>query len=269
MARPARLLAIAPLLSMLGIGSPVQAAPLDQQGFPVPGHLSVIRDAVVAHGWDWDRYRHRHRHGRYDDGFGIGDVITGIVLIGGAVAIANAMSDSDDDRRRYPDRYPYPRDANAYPQDRHVPSRAHDSQAEMQGAIDRCITGVERDERVATVDVASRVLNGWTVEGGLHGGGLYRCEIDSFGDVRDISIDGQDFSSWDQSARQPSSYGREDDDYYTQARARQGMGTPDARSGDATPVDVWTSERGMQGWQRGEADDRYETTADAVTASAG
>lgn len=272
MARFARLLSVAPLLTMLGAALPVQAAPLDQQGFPAADHLSILRDAGVANGWDRDRYRYRHRyrHGRYDDGFGIGDVITGIVLIGGAVAIANAISDNDDDRERYRDPYPnhYPRNANTYPDDRYVPDRAHDSQAEMQGAIDRCISGVEREDRVASVDVASRVLNGWTIEGALRGGGLYRCEIDSFGDIRDIRIDGQGFSSWDRDTRQPSSYGREDDDYYTQARARQGMGAPDARSSDARAIDDWTSDSGTRDWQRGETDDRYETTGDAVIASA-
>lgn len=268
MARHVRLLALPPLMAILGLALPAQAAPLDRQKLPLTSHLSVLRDGGAANGWDRDRHHRRYRHGRYDNGFGLGDVLTGIVLIGGAVAIANAISNDDDDRERYPDRYPYPRDANAYPDDRYAPNRAYDSQAEMQGAIDRCVSSVEREDRVATVDVASRVLNGWTIEGALRDGGLYRCEIDSFGDIRDISIDGQDVSSWEQGARQPSSYGREEDDYYARARARQGMGTPDARSGDLAPVDDWSSDSDTQDWQRGEADDRYETTGDPVIASA-
>ncbi len=270
MAKFVRLLALPPLLATAGMALPVQAAPIKHAEWTVPSNISVLRDGGQANGWDRGRYRNRYRHGRYGGGIGVGDVITGILVIGGAVAVANAISNSNDrervrNRDRYPDRYPDPRDAS-YPENRY-PDRGRDGQAKMARAIDRCVDDVEREERIATVDTATRVLNGWRVEGALRGGGLYRCEIDSFGDIRDVSIDGRELPSWSEDARQPSSYGREDDDYYAQARARQGMANPDPRWSEPDPADSWSSDSDTQDWQRGEADDRYETPGDAVIAS--
>ncbi len=268
MAKLVRFLSLPPFLASLGMALPVQAATPDRAAVPASSPLSVLGDAGKVHGWDRGRNHYRYRHGRHDDGFDLGDVITGILVIGGAVAVANAISDNaDDDRPSYPDRYPYPRDANSFPYDEHTPDPVHDGQAEMARAIDRCIADVEREERIATVDVASRVLNGWTVEGVLRSGGLYRCEVDSFGDIRNVSVDGRELSSWNNEARQTSSYEREDDDYYARARARQGIGSPDPRSSNSEPADEWIGDSDAQDWQRGQTDDRYQTSGDAEIAS--
>ena len=271
MAKSIRLWSLPPVLAALGLALPVQAAPNPRAALPVTSQLTVLRDAGQAHGWDRGRYRDRYRHGRHHGGLDLGDVITGILVIGGAVAVASAISDNaDDDPRPYPDRYPYPypREANSYPDDRYASDRVHDGQTEMARAIDRCIADVEREERIATVDVASRVLNGWTVEGALRGGGLYRCEIDSFGNIRDVTIDGRELSSWNDEARQTPPYERDEGDYYARARARQGMSSPDPRSPHLGPSDREAGDGDAQDWQRGQADDRYDASGEAVVASA-
>ncbi|WP_230291287.1 hypothetical protein [Croceicoccus sp. Ery5] len=296
------------MLAASGLALPAQAAVM-QTAVDVQGPtLSVLAKGNQA-GWDRGRrYRgHGHGHGRYDDNIDAGDVIAGILLIGGIAAVASAIAnDKDKQRDEYRERYPYPDDrpypqngpypddarypdnGNAYPDDRYrsAPAAGAAAGGGIQGAIDRCVAEVERQDRVATVDDATRSGQGWTVQGGLRDGGQYRCEIDGAGKIRDLNVGGSDSYGWTGNGRQTSSYGQQGDDYYANARARQGMGTPDrpvgngdVHAGDIYAGDDWRGDDWQAGddgqgaaeeqdWQRGESDDRYQTSSGTVVALA-
>ncbi len=298
---------IAAILASATLALPAQAASFQTPATAAVGHWSVADE--TAHGWrsrgGWGGYYGRGWGGRgHVRG---GDVLAGILIVGGALAVVKAIGDSNerryrdsdyrdrDDRYRdyrnsYPDaRYPDARYPDArYPDYRDQArgyrqpgdSRNDDARRGIDGAIEDCVGEVQRDTRVATVDTAERNDDGWRVAGDLVRGGRYACKFGNDGRVRDIDIDmkgdrassssryerGYEMSRDAAGAEDRGGDARYDDDYYASARERIGEQRPDLRNGDAPftgeePDMAAPAEDGDRNWQRGEADDRYETAA--------
>lgn len=279
MTKLTRLCSIPAIVAALGLATPASAVVLPAPAAATSAAHGVanVQDGNVA---GWDRYR-RYRHRRGSDA---GDILAGVIVLGGALAIASAIKSKREDER-YRDNYPQP-DPNYRPERRDerydaYPNRYDDNRRGINGAIEQCVGEVERDNRVGTVDDASRGADGWVIEGDLYEGGRYRCEIDNAGRIRDLDVE-LTRARYGVAPAAPN-YGGRDDDYYADARARQGVGDPDERNWDevpaqdgwsdeapeyAEPVEAAPAEDGEQRWRRGEQDDRYQTSDSAVVAMA-
>lgn len=155
--------------------------------------MSLTATPAMANGWGWgwDDWGHRRHHDRID----AGDVLTGILIIGGIAAIASAVSSSDRDRqRRRDDR----RDRDTdYPQDRgpgYAPAgNASPSWSEggIGNAVDRCMQELSSGNGRDTVDGVSRAGEGWRVQGRTGEGKAFSCTVDGNGRIRNISVDGE------------------------------------------------------------------------------
>lgn len=163
--------------------------------------LSMIATPAMARGW------HHHHRDRVD----AGDIFAGILIIGGIAAIASAAGRSDRERRerevRYPERrYPSDQDYRDYRDYRDGDGRYGDDRDDrygrpygesnyasgIDGAVDRCVSEVERDDRrVDTVDNVNREGDGWRVEGRLNNGRDFSCSVDVDGRIRRSTIDGR------------------------------------------------------------------------------
>lgn len=156
----------------------------------------------VQAAWDseaQDAANHRHYRYRRHRGVDAGDVIGGLLVIGGIAAIASAASNSAREADyRYRDRnYPYrggdyrdrPYQYRPYRGD----SRFTDSRG-IDRAVDMCVRAVERDVRVESVDSVDRQAGGWRVEGSIYNGEGFTCRIGNDG-----RIDGIDYGArrWD------------------------------------------------------------------------
>lgn len=203
-----------PAAASQGLGSPYAVTPYDG-------------DAENAQRHRWERYRGRDR-------VDLGDVLAGVLIIGGIAAIASAASKNRDERNRYPDAYPDERQRY-----RQGDWRANGSGLER--AVDMCVDEIERGpDRVDTVDHASRTGEGWMVSGALGTGAGFSCHIDNNGRIRDIDLGGPraDYA--------PRGEDRQwSDDYYIRARAAQ-----DQVAADDEPVPDWVADRPE--WHGGE-----------------
>lgn len=158
---------------------------------------------VAGHsGWDsgsQSAANHRHYRYRRHRGVDAGDVIGGLLVIGGIAAIASAASNSAREADyRYRDRsYPYRggdyRDRPYQYRPHRGDSRYTDSRG-IDRAVDMCVRAVERDVRVESVDSVDRQAGGWRVEGSIYNGEGFTCRIGNDG-----RIDGIDYGArrWD------------------------------------------------------------------------
>ena len=154
--------------------SPAMAAPMH------PGVVVATPIDSGALGWNadsdkaegWRGYRGHRGHRRHRDGIDGGDILAGILVIGGIAAIASAASKNNRDRR-YEDR-DY-RSENQRYDDRRSDSR-DDSRSDrgtgaMESAISVCSNAAERqagrDARVSAIESVARDGEGWRVEGEL------------------------------------------------------------------------------------------------------
>ena len=143
--------------------------------------------------------RHYSDWGRHDDRIDAGDVLTGILIIGGLAAIASAASKSDRDRRaRDYERNRDYRDSSTTDGNYGDESRPEwredgaerDYSPQPQGtrnsdrAVDQCVAETERGEaRVETVDAVNREGAGWRITGRMRGGADFSCSVDGDGRV--------------------------------------------------------------------------------------
>ena len=203
--------------------------------------IAPMAHKAVATGWDAasdnaSKHRDWYGHRRHRGGIDAGDVIAGVLVIGGIAAIASAASKSKRDRdyrEEYPDRdyrgdY---RDRDYRSEDYRDGDRRYDYRGSDSGddrlrggpglneAVDSCVREVERREPVDEVDSARRDGDGWLIEGELRNGRDFACEVDGSGRVRDVDLDA-DFAD-SGSATDPHSGNAgasRDDDYYAAAR---------------------------------------------------
>ena len=185
MTKRSKVASLAAFIAALSLGVPASAAelPSPMQASPLAGQVAWSPDAETSayYGRYYDPYRYRHRRNRVD----AGDVITGVLILGGIAAVANAVKNSNRDER-YRDRDWRDRD---YRDRRGEPYR--DSNATgLDRAASLCVAAIERDARVETVDSYDRNAAGWTVTGRLFDGQGFTCAIG-----QDGRIDALDYGS--------------------------------------------------------------------------
>ena len=215
-----RTLAAAPaLLAVLSLSAiPAQAADL-----PVPASPATIHGAAAWVPGADNAQAHRYRGRHYDNGIDAGDVLAGVLIIGGIAAIASAV-EGDRDRDRQP--------APPYPDQRRGDYRYDDGRG-LDRAVSLCVDTIERDARVDTVDAVNRNARGWMVTGSLFDGQDFSCSIGADGRIEAIDY-GRGGRSYGASANGgyddetgPQGEDRQyDDDYYTAARARSDDAQP-------------------------------------------
>lgn len=134
--------------------------------------------AMAGPRWGWGGYHHRDR-------VDAGDVLTGILIIGGIAAIASAASNNKKrdryERRDRDDRYE--RDFS-----REDDRPQWQEGTGINGAINRCLGEVTRGaDRNAEIDAVNRDGDGWRVEGRTEGDD-FTCTIDGSGRIRNIQV---------------------------------------------------------------------------------
>lgn len=160
--------------------------------------LSMVATPVMAHdrhGW------HRHYH---HDGIDGGDLLAGLLVVGGIAAIASAASKSSrDEARDEPSHYPggpdYARpEEQGYTEVPPVQGRAPDSYPggpsatdSFDAAVDACSAEIEQGERrIGSVDDVRRMEDRYSVEGRLQDGRGFACSVDGAGQIRSVAVDG-------------------------------------------------------------------------------
>src|SRR3546814_10023367 len=98
-----------------------------------------VFDADTVNTNDYRNYRYRH----YRNRVGAGDVLAGVLIIGGIAAIANAAS-RNDTARRYPNREP---ERNYDYRDRRGDTR-YDGARGIDRAVNLCVTQDRKSTRL-------------------------------------------------------------------------------------------------------------------------
>ena len=160
--------------------------------------LSMIATPALARD-RWGGWGGRHHH----DGIDAGDVIAGVLILGGIAAIASAASNSNKQKQQREREYRYPDDNGTYgggyerPQDAGYgndtrPQWNQEASGGINAAVGRCMDEVQRgDTRVESVDSVNRDGQGYRVQGQVDGGSSFSCLVDADGRIRSVSIDGR------------------------------------------------------------------------------
>ena len=180
--------------------------------------LSMAASPALARDRNWGGgnwgggWGHRH-HDRVD----AGDVIAGVLILGGIAAIASVASNSNKAKRERSRDYQYPDQSypgQSYPQrdssaDYDTESRpdyddgARESRDEtrddargdsrgLDNAVSLCTSEIERgDRRIDEIDTVSREGNGWRISGRIEGGANFGCTVDRDGRVSNVNLDGR------------------------------------------------------------------------------
>ena len=159
-----------------------------------------------------------------------GDVLIGAAIIGGIAAIASSNNRRTRDRDVVVvERDRDWRDDSRRFDDRATPRRGTGASG-LDSAVDLCLTRIERDVRVDTVDNVERNGAGWAVSGTLFNGSPFACRIGNAGRIADIDYAGS--GSWGGASLDPATPradGQWSDDRYAAARlAVGGSGQPSA-----------------------------------------
>jgi hypothetical protein len=160
--------------------------------------LSMVASPALAHG------RHHHRH---DDGIDGGDILAGVLIVGGIAAIASAVTKGKRERaeRESAEReaaYDYdPQEAPGYADERPaypggpLPSDADDGALQpggFDGAVEVCVDELERGERrVADVAQVNRTEHGYRVDGRMADSRAFACTVSEEGRILRVAIDGR------------------------------------------------------------------------------
>lgn len=164
--------AIAAVLSMTA--TPAFAVELPNTG-PVTAQAHDDSAAMSRRG-HWGRnYRHR-------GGIDGGDILAGVLILGGIAAVASAV-ENNNRNRDYRDYPPPPRTQERYD---YQDSRAGSSSG-LDRAADICADAIERSiDRVGSIESVRRSSSGWDVDGSLEDGSPFTCSISNDGQIRDI-----------------------------------------------------------------------------------
>lgn len=162
------------------------AMPVAAADIPMPTGQSGYADTNAAQ-WDGDgEIAERHRYRRYRrNRVDAGDVLAGVLIIGGIAAIASAASKNNERRERVREDYRY-RD---YDRDRGA--RYSNGGEGIDRAVDMCLAEIERDVRVDTVDNVSRDGEGWMVTGRVYNGDGFFCRIGNDGRISEVTFSGR------------------------------------------------------------------------------
>ncbi|MEP5938683.1 MAG: hypothetical protein ABJ239_10175 [Erythrobacter sp.] len=272
-AAPAAAAEISPLSSGV-LSAPLSASTAAPQ--QTPGVF--VAEEVNADGYR--RYRgYRGYRGYRRNRVRTGDVIAGVLVLGGIAAIASAASKNN--RERYRDR-DYRQDDRRYRNsdyqerrdDRRGDSRYNGSRG-IDSAVNQCVSQIERDVRVDSVDSVDRNGEGWRVTGSIYNGDRFTCRIGSDG-----KIDGVDYGAGfvSDASTAPTADRQHSDDRYAAAwkaadngtiRAPEGT-TPKAPTQASAPASAETEPQPAYpgGPLPGEEiieDDRYRTAEATVT----
>ncbi|MCR9178987.1 MAG: hypothetical protein NXH71_01980 [Erythrobacteraceae bacterium] len=171
---------------------------------------------------------------------GGGDVLIGAAIIGGAIAIASSNNRRQRDRDVVvvrDDNLRDRRDDDRRFDDRRVERRSTGASG-LESAVDQCLTRIERDVRVDSVDNVERTGRGWMVSGALFNGSPFQCRIGNDGRIDGVDFNGgfSDSSQRDGDWRgapantyAPRADGQWSDTRYADARlAMGGMAAPQA-----------------------------------------
>lgn len=169
--------------------------------------LAMSASPALAHGGWGPPPPPRHHHG---GGLDAGDVLAGLLVIGGVAAIATAASNNASRDRDYEDRSGSDADYPGGPVDDDVESsvgytsgaprgdeaHSYSNQSVATGfglAVDTCTAEVERSgsNEVDAVGNVSRNNGRVAVEGRLTDGRGFACSVDDAGQVRSVSVDGR------------------------------------------------------------------------------
>ena len=153
------------------------------------------------------RYRgyRRYRRNRID----AGDVVAGVLILGGIAAVASAASNNNRrDRYRERERVRVREREDNRRYDQRRTTRSTNSGSGLENAVSMCRNEIEQDVRVESVDGASRVAEGWVVSGTIFNGSSFTCQIDNNGRISNV-----DYSGFANADNQWS------DDRYADARA--------------------------------------------------
>ncbi|WP_231735461.1 hypothetical protein [Novosphingobium sp. CCH12-A3] len=143
--------------------------------------------AAEAHGrWDRGGWGGRGWH-RDRGGVDGGDVLAGLLIIGGIAAIATAASKAEKKRNSGEDdgyRYrPEDDQRDVQPDDWRDDSRAGVGSRGLNDAVDSCVTEAERKGEVDEVYDATRNGDGYRVSGTLRNGDSFSCDVSREGGV--------------------------------------------------------------------------------------
>lgn len=251
--------AFAGLIAAISMSSPAAAAEISVSS----GSAASIYSSFDHSAYDGDfetaqrhRWRRRGWHGGWhrDRRVDAGDVIAGVLILGGIAAIANAAKQDRDYRYRdrdyrnrdyryrdrdyryrdYRDRdEPYRddryrdrdyRDRGGYRYDDHRGENAERGSG-LDNAAAQCVDRIGRDRRVGTVEGVSRTRDGWVVVGDLASGGAFTCRIGNDGRIVDIDYDGVSGASLS-----PADGNQWSGDQYRDARRSVGVQSPTAET---------------------------------------
>lgn len=171
--------------------------------------LAMGATPALAHGrWGPPPPPPHHHHG--GGGLDAGDVLAGLLVIGGVAAIATAASNNSSRDGDYEDRGGSDVDYPGGPVDDDVDSsvgyssgaprgdasHSYSNQSVSSGfglAVDTCTAEVERSgsNEVDAVGNVSRNNGRVAVEGRLSDGRGFACSVDDAGQVRSVSVDGR------------------------------------------------------------------------------
>ncbi|MEL7446599.1 MAG: hypothetical protein AAGK02_12435 [Pseudomonadota bacterium] len=191
MARSIRFGALAGLAAAASMAAtPAAAADLTPMVPAAPTQLAPqsadIFDYEAADTVEHHRYR-RYRHRNRVDA---GDVLAGVLIIGGIAAIASAASnDSKKNRDRDYDYRDRDRDID-YQRPRGENPRSSGTRG-IDNAVSMCVAEIEQDIRVDSVDSVDRSGEGWLVTGALFNGDRFSCRINNSGRIESVDYDGR------------------------------------------------------------------------------
>lgn len=185
MARYDHIAAFSGMIAALAMAaSPASAAEIPHSA-PIAGPAGAMPAAfdegsLAAQRHHYWRYR---RHGHVDGG----DVLAGVLILGGIAAIASAANNSQQRERdvRYRD---YRQDRYDY-RDRRTTRRSNGGRG-IEGAVDMCLGEIERDVRVDEVESVDRTGEGWRVTGTIFNGDRFTCDIDENGRIERVDYGG-------------------------------------------------------------------------------
>ena len=148
--------------------------------------LSLTATPALAQNWGWGggNWGHHHR-----DRVDVGDVLAGVLIIGGIAAIVSAASSKKRDRRG-DDRPDYPGDRpGGYSNDN---DQQWQQNAGVDSAVSRCTSELSRRSNGSiNVESINRDGDGWRVQGRSGDGTDFSCSVDGNGQIRNVQVGGR------------------------------------------------------------------------------